>query len=100
MVTYYATMPHASIVEQEIGRINQKLDNLEVQSKLLQNNVNLRISAIEDKSSVNPCIIREIPKVDKLEEKIDYIEEKIDSVEKKIEKKSKLTKLLFLSRFI
>lgn len=92
-------MPHASIVEQEIGRINQKLDNLEVQSRLLQNNVNLRISAIEDKPSVN-TIIGEIPKVDKLEEKIDYIGEKIDFVEKKIEKKSKLMKLLFLSRFI
>lgn len=100
MVEYYATIPHASIVEQEIGRINQKLDNLEVQSKLLQNNVNLRISAIEDKPPVNTCTIGEIPKVDKLEEKIDYIEEKIDSVEKKIEKKSKLMKLLFLSRFI
>ena len=92
-------MPHASIVEQEICRINQKLDNLEVQSKLLQNNVNLRISAIEDKPEVT-VNIGEIPKVDKLEEKIDYIEEKIDFVDKKIEKKSKLMKLLFLSRFI
>lgn len=90
MFDHYISRDHASI-ENTINRLNEKINKLDLESVLLENRLIEKI----DQSLIagDKVHIEEPPK-------IEILEEKIDDIDKKIEKKSKLTKLLFISRFI
>lgn len=90
MFDHYISRDNASI-ENAINCLNEKINKLDFESVLLENRLIEKI----DQSLIagDKVHIEEPPKIEILEEKIDYID-------KKIEKKSKLTKLLFISRFI
>lgn len=90
MFDHYISRDHASI-ENTINRLNEKINKLDLESVLLENRLIEKI----DQSLIagDKVHIEEPPK-------IEILEEKIDNLDKKIEKKSKLIKLLFVSRFI
>jgi len=91
MIDRYIAHEYVSSIENTINRLNEKINKLDLESVLLENRLNEKI----DQSLIagDKVHIEEPPK-------IEILEEKIDDIDKKIEKKSKLTKLLFVSRFI
>lgn len=82
---------NSSSVESTINDLSKKINKLDVESVLLENRLIEKIDSVLTVD--NKCYIEGISKIDALEEKI-------DDIDKKIEKKSKLAKLLFVSRFI
>ena len=90
MFDRYISRDHASI-ENTINRLNEKINKLDLESVLLENRL---IEKIDQSLIAGDKVHIEEP------QKIEILEEKIDNIDKKIEKKSKLTKLLLISRFI
>lgn len=91
MIDRYIAHEYVSSVENTINRLNEKINKLDLESVLLENRLIEKIDSVLTVD--NKCYAEEPPK-------IDVLEEKIDNIDKKIEKKSKLEKLLFVSRFI
>lgn len=92
MIDRYIAHEYVSSIEKPINDLNEKINKLDIETILLENRLNEKIDTILTVD--NKCYIEGTSK------KIDTLEEKIDSIDKKIEKKSKLEKLLFVSRFI
>lgn len=91
MVAHYIPNNNVSSIENTINDLSKKINKLDVESVLLENRLIEKIDSILTVD--NKTFIEEPPK-------LDILEEKIDAIDKKLEKKSKLTKLLLLSRFM